>query len=216
MLIIPAEKSVDWKHPPWVTLGLVLACVLVFVFYQGRDPSLLEQAVRQYQQDNLLALEAPVYEDYLERRIRFEEETGLAHDLKRFRELRAQEARDWMAVTLLSDRNFYHYLLASQDILWAPAERAYWREHRLPLDETYVRHLSINSLGLVPAQMTLYSLITYAFLHGGWGHLLGNLVFLFLLGFTVERPWGPVVSCWPICSVVPCPDWCLLRPQLAV
>lgn len=191
MLIIPAEKSVDWKHPPWVTLGLVLACVLVFVFYQGRDPSLLEQAVRQYQQDNLLALEAPVYEDYLERRIRFEQETGLAHDLKRFRELRAQEARDWMAVTLLSDRNFYHYLLASQDILWAPAERAYWREHRLPLDETYVRHLSINSLGLVPAQMTLYSLVTYAFLHGGWGHLLGNLVFLFLLGFTVERALGP-------------------------
>jgi carbon starvation protein CstA len=29
MLIIPAENTVNWKRPPWVTLGLMLACLLV-------------------------------------------------------------------------------------------------------------------------------------------------------------------------------------------
>ena len=46
------------------------------------------------------------------------------------------------------------------------------------------------SLGLVPAELSLYTLITYQFLHGGWGHIIGNLLFLFLLGFTVEKALG--------------------------
>ena len=63
MLIIPAENTVNWKRPPWVTLGLMLACVLVFLFYQGDDSQTLEQAVAQYLEADLQALEAPAYED---------------------------------------------------------------------------------------------------------------------------------------------------------
>lgn len=190
MLIIPAENTVNWKRPPWVTLGLMLACLLVFILYQGRDSARLEQAVTRYLQDDLLTLEAPVYEDYLERRIRFGQETGRVHELQRFQTLREQDERGWQAVTLLLDRDFYQYLLANRDLLWAPAERDRWQEQRVALDEAYVQKLSAQALGLVPAHLTLHTLISYQFLHGGWGHLLGNLLFLFLLGFTVEKALG--------------------------
>ena len=33
MLIIPAENAINWKRPPWVTLGLIMACLLVFFFF---------------------------------------------------------------------------------------------------------------------------------------------------------------------------------------
>ena len=59
MLIIPAENAVNWKRPPWVTLGLIMACLLVFLFYQGGDDRKFEAALEDYLESDLLALEAP-------------------------------------------------------------------------------------------------------------------------------------------------------------
>ncbi len=36
----------------------------------------------------------------------------------------------------------------------------------------------------------LYTLFTYAFIHGGWFHLIGNMIFLFLCGCNLEDRWG--------------------------
>ena len=35
-----------------------------------------------------------------------------------------------------------------------------------------------------------YTLLSYAFLHGGWLHLLGNMLFLWLCGCNMEDRWG--------------------------
>jgi membrane associated rhomboid family serine protease len=190
MLIIPAENTVNWKRPPWVTLGLMLACLLVFLFYQGGDSGKQQQAVERYLEQNLQTLEAPAYEDYLQRQIRFEGAANRVHDLQQFQELQAEDNPYWLATRLLMDREFYQYLLENQSVLWAPAQRAYWNEARIPIEENYIDQLSAFQLGLVPASPSLYTLITYQFLHGGWGHIIGNLVFLFLLGFTVEKALG--------------------------
>jgi membrane associated rhomboid family serine protease len=191
MLIIPAENTVNWKRPPWVTLGLITACLLVFFFYQGDDNRLIEEAVEQYLESDLKSLEAPVYEDYLQRQIRFEGDEDRVYELQSFQQLR-QEGEDlWLAYSLLSDREFYHYMLDNQELIWAPAERRRWMEQRGEIQSRLIDKLSSNQLGLVPAEFSLYTLITYQFLHGGWGHIIGNLVFLFLLGFTVEKALGP-------------------------
>lgn len=191
MLIIPAENSVNWKRPPWVTLGLILVCLLVFLFYQGGDDRKLESALDQYLEQGLLALETPAYEDYLQREIRFEGGQQRVLELQEFQQLREQDNELWQAATLLLDREFYQYLQSNRDIIWAPAERSRWLEQRGAIEQQWISRMSAFQLGLVPAEMSLYTLITYQFLHGGWGHIIGNLVFLFLLGFTVERAMGP-------------------------
>ncbi len=191
MLIIPAENAVNWKRPPWVTLGLMLACLLVFLFYQGADSRKLEQAVESYLEADLHLLEVPAYEDYLQRQIRFEGQESRIYELQQFQEWRENDENLWLAINLLMDREFYQYLLQNQDIIWAASERAYWQEQRLAIEQAYIQTLSAQQLGLVPADLSLYTLITYQFLHGGWGHIIGNLVFLFLLGFTVEKALGP-------------------------
>jgi membrane associated rhomboid family serine protease len=51
----------------------------------------------------------------------------------------------------------------------------------------------INLLGFTPmdlAHLRLWTLITALFLHSGMPHLLGNMVFLFVLGRTLERVMG--------------------------
>ncbi|MCL7943005.1 rhomboid family intramembrane serine protease [Marinobacter sp. ATCH36] len=191
MLIIPAENTVNWKRPPWVTLGLMLACMLVFTFYQGGDSRLTEQAIEEYLDSGLQSLEAPVYEDYLQRQIRFEGDEERVYELQNFQQLRQEGGDLWVAYSLLSDREFYQYMLENRDVLFAPAERRRWMELRGDIQARLMDRLSANQLGLVPAEFSLYTLITYQFLHGGWGHIIGNLVFLFLLGFTVEKALGP-------------------------
>jgi membrane associated rhomboid family serine protease len=54
-----------------------------------------------------------------------------------------------------------------------------------------------NDLGFSPSDLshpfrlgTLASLLTYQFVHGGWGHLGMNMVMLLALGPGVERPIG--------------------------
>lgn len=191
MLIIPAENAVNWRRPPWITLGLMLACVMIFLFYQGGDSRKIEQAVEQYVESGLQSLEAPAYEDYLQRQIQFEGAESRARELQQFQKLQQEDEQFWLAVSLLMDREFYHYLKQNQGVIWAPAEQARWNELRTPIEDQYIARLSSFQLGLVPADLSLYTLVTYQFLHGGWGHIIGNLVFLFLLGFTVEKALGP-------------------------
>jgi membrane associated rhomboid family serine protease len=42
-----------------------------------------------------------------------------------------------------------------------------------------------NGFMLYPANWTWYQFITYAFLHGGWMHIIGNMYFLYLFGNNV-------------------------------
>ncbi|MDX1634805.1 MAG: rhomboid family intramembrane serine protease [Marinobacter sp.] len=191
MLIIPAENTIDWKRPPWVTLALMLACLMMFLFYQGSDPRLMSSAIERYLDAELDRLEAPAYETYLEREIRLADADERSQDLEALRQAMAEDDRVWQAALMLSDQAFYEYLQASQGVIWNSAQQRQWQELRPSIQEQYVNRLSANELGLVPADLSLYTLITYQFLHGGWGHLIGNLVFLFLLGFTVEKALGP-------------------------
>ncbi|UZD65397.1 MULTISPECIES: rhomboid family intramembrane serine protease [Marinobacter] len=190
MIILPAERKLDWKHPPWMTLGLMLACLLVFLFYQAKDPRLMGQAIGTYLDANLDELELPLYLDYLERQqLRGEAEAGDRLEYLRF--LQGEGQRAGLAAAILSDRAFMDYLVDNRELVMNSVERRYWAEHRPPIQARFIDRLSANEAGLIPAEPSLYRFITYQFLHGGWGHLIGNLVFLFLLGYTVEKALGP-------------------------
>jgi membrane associated rhomboid family serine protease len=44
----------------------------------------------------------------------------------------------------------------------------------------------------VPAAPPAFTILTYMFLHGGWMHLLGNMLFLWIFGDNVEHAMGRV------------------------
>ena len=58
--------------------------------------------------------------------------------------------------------------------------------------------------GYIPADPSLLALFTSMFLHAGWMHLLGNMLFLWLAGASLEDRWGRVcfLVFYIVCGVV--------------
>jgi membrane associated rhomboid family serine protease len=51
----------------------------------------------------------------------------------------------------------------------------------------------VDSAPLLPSSLPVYvTLVTSVFMHAGWLHLLGNMVFLWVFGDNVESAFGPV------------------------
>jgi membrane associated rhomboid family serine protease len=61
--------------------------------------------------------------------------------------------------------------------------------YEISLDE-YSRDYFINLYGLVPAHFRPAALVTSMFLHGGWGHIIGNMLFLWAFGRSLEDAMG--------------------------
>lgn len=189
MLIIPVERSLDWRKPPLMTLAIILINCLVFFLYQSQDAGLLEQAVDDYLEADLAQLEAPVYLEYLERGIRLKQDDRMELASTVAEAIQEQD-EEWLAYVILLDPGFYAMLVKEGNVFWQNDTYFAWREVRLNIVENYINNISSRRVGLIPANIQLSDLIGYQFLHGGIGHLLGNMVFLFLLGFTVERALG--------------------------
>jgi membrane associated rhomboid family serine protease len=59
----------------------------------------------------------------------------------------------------------------------------------LSLDE-YSRDYFITSYGVVPAHLRPVTLLTSLFIHGGWSHIIGNMLFLWAFGKSLEDALG--------------------------
>ena len=77
----------------------------------------------------------------------------------------------------------------------------------LLLDE-YSRNHFITMYGVVPARLHLETLVTSMFLHGGWSHIIGNMLFLWAFGKSLEDAMGHTkflgfyLSCGVISAIV--------------
>ncbi len=77
----------------------------------------------------------------------------------------------------------------SQDPAQLQAEQE-WLDH---LTGIFLRTLHKNPYyrwGLIPKRIGFPGLISHMFIHGGWLHLLGNMLFFFLTGPFIEDIWG--------------------------
>ena len=176
MVIVPAEHPLDWKKPPVITLLLILLNLLIYFAYQGDDSARRAEAVRVYLDQDLLSRERPLFSASLERR------EHLADDQRRTLEALPRQRLAWL---VLADLEFGHELRTlpayQQDADWQAArDRA----------EAARNRLSSLRFGFIPERFTLQGLFGSMFLHGGFWHLAGNMVFLFIFGFALEAALG--------------------------
>lgn len=59
----------------------------------------------------------------------------------------------------------------------------------LLLDDYSLNHF-MTLYGVVPARLHLHTLFTSMFLHGGWSHIIGNMLFLWAFGKSLEDAMG--------------------------
>lgn len=184
MLILPMERTFNIRRPPVVTLLLLIVNTVVFLATSGSDDETLAAAVVAYEEQEILATELPLYGDYLA-----EEATGPEH----WRDIESVEALSsyehfHLIVQLLVDDNYAQYLEDHSDLFTHMELDAL--ERKQEITETYIPRLIIYRFGFVPAEFSFLTLFSSQFLHGGWAHLIGNMVILVLLGITVEQLLG--------------------------
>ncbi|SFC36629.1 rhomboid family intramembrane serine protease [Collimonas sp. OK412] len=208
MLIIPVDRKPDWKRPPLVTILLVLINLLIYFGIQWHERSQMEPAAHYYLVESRLPeFEFPAYARYLESDNKPEAAAAMRKGLELWQRLRARTdlavARDGKTASL----EYYEPLIESWYVLDAdlrfaalmqqakPAvlgtiaadDLAEWKEQRDHYVSTRKRSFT-ERYSLIPAQAfeRPITLLTHMFLHASVEHVLGNMVFLAMVGYAVE------------------------------
>ena len=190
MLIIPLHKAISRRNFPLVTLLLVLANVLVFAVLQGGDTEVTLEAVEYYHDSGLDEREWRWLEGFV---------AGYETDFrKRMERLdkAAEKGADEQRVALARSRMVESHpeflpALRSGEIIEPDSDQyANWKSDREAFDRLMDRSFTRRYM-LDYNEVESVHLLSHMFMHGGVGHLVGNMLFLLLLGILVEGALGP-------------------------
>jgi len=90
---------------------------------------------------------------------------------------------------LQNDSAFLHELRAGNVIRSDEGSYESWRDERTRFDAAW-SHIFTERFELMPGTGQPWRLITYQFLHGGLGHLIGNMLVLLVAGAFAEAGFG--------------------------
>jgi membrane associated rhomboid family serine protease len=178
MLLIPLTGKNTWKNPPLVTICLILINILVFFIFQSNDTNRQVAAEKYYFESGLAEVELVKYIDYLNNG--GENQTSFP-DIDRLKEEKIIKLH-WQ---MRRDKRFLSLLRRDEIVTPQDPEYTEWKAHR----EGYENLLSkviTNTYGFTPGAPSFITIITYMFLHGSFGHLIGNMIFLWLCGCMLE------------------------------
>ena len=197
MLIIPAERGIDWRRAPVVTGSLILVCCLVFFTWQWNDDERLYQAAEYYTENGLLELEFSNYVSHLH-------QNGRELEAAEFEAAWEEDAdRLYLSYAIISDLSFTAEMNKTDARFWGEDVYGKWRSARDAVNEM-VAEVSSFKLGLIPSDSRFITYFTYQFMHGSTMHLIGNMVILGLTGIAVEAAIGSTyfLLCYLFCGVM--------------
>lgn len=182
MLIIPLHRRPSWATAPWVTLALLLANLAVYFGLQAGDDAAYQRAGEYYRSSGLADIEVPAIATHL----RASGKPQVADYLESV----AEPQRSALALGLTTrDPELAARIRGASLIDPEHAERDGWLARRAQLDTMLGAMFTASHLLRYDAPRPL-ALLTSAFLHADLEHLLGNMVFLLLLGLLVEGALG--------------------------
>ncbi len=166
MFILPiGHESQKVQRLPWVTFGMIALNIVVFLFTHFGNPGESEQNEALYKLQ-----EYYWSHPYL----------TIPEETKQF-----FSSKDLEQLALLKE---------GTDLTQIPPEvRAV---EQAELDAIVKKVLKLvnedpfQQYGYVPGKSSIVSLITCMFVHAGWFHLIGNMLFLYLAGCSMEDLWG--------------------------
>lgn len=185
MLVLPYQTRFSAASLPVATLLLTALNVLVFFGLQRGDDAVYAQAYRWYAASDLPAIELPRYEQWLidraDRRAR--------ERLQRLRSIPAAAGVAPALALMQSDAEFIDALRARRIVTPADPQFGQWSLARRDFDARLERAVT-ERYALKPFGSQPWRLLTYQFLHGDFGHLLGNMIVLLSAGPFAEAALG--------------------------
>ena len=191
-IAIPLETKPSWRSPPWMTLLLIAINCWVFFAWQVPEERGVQRAAERYLHTRLPQIELPLYAKEMSRRA---DASGKSRDRQRAEAVAQAQRADMIELVyqaMWHDNAFRERLLGGQLIRPGDARYAEWKAARDAFTPTepdrFTERWSQNHDADAPFRPVTW--LTNTFLHGGVGHLVGNMVFLFLFGFTLEMALG--------------------------
>lgn len=193
MLIMPLEKGIDWSRPPWVTFLLIISCSFVLFFLQSQDMKRFEESFSFYFSSPLPKLELPAYAT--EKGHDAAVVQGLEHLLSlKYETLKEEEQLQliYFLIEMERDEEFFQRLQNHEIITAENPDFELWKSQRGQY-EALQNATFMARYAFTPAKHEPVTFLTHAFMHGDIGHLVGNMVFLFLVGCAVETALGSLL-----------------------
>jgi membrane associated rhomboid family serine protease len=187
MVIIPLSGKVSWKNPPFITIAvIVLNCFIYFVF-QSQDGRIQNEAYEFYFSSGLARMEVT---EYITHESLAKKDPRLVNQDGKVRLDDQILFEYWMKMSR-DDR--FAYDLENERII-TPSDQRYpqWKEWRTTFRTQLSKAVS-DRYGFKPADWTFLTAFTCLFLHGSFEHLLGNMIFLWLVGCVLEMGCGRVI-----------------------
>lgn len=196
MLIIPADRGIDWRRAPVATLAIVVLCTLVYFGWQWGDERRLKEAATFYTQQKLLPLEYPIFISYLS-------QSGQKKRVAEIEALWQQDQKERVILHVLSDHGFTRDLEKTDSDFWGEDVYIHWKDSRRKLNGM-LGNISVFHLGLIAAEHRPLTFVTYQFMHGDAFHLIGNMVVLAVVAVGVEAAIGSFnfLLCYLFCGVM--------------
>ncbi|MCG8471490.1 MAG: rhomboid family intramembrane serine protease [Desulfobacterales bacterium] len=181
MLIIPLSGKLNLRNLPFVTISLILINALIFFSTFSKDRRIFKNAMEYYQETGLLETELEAYQKYVEGEDRENPCQGL----------KGSRRSDYgpCIQAMVADEAFQEAL--KDDEIIRPESKGYesWRDGRNRYEEI-LSNSSSNRWGFTPDKHRPVTFLSHMFLHGGVMHLLGNMIFLWLVGCALEMAMG--------------------------
>jgi hypothetical protein len=166
-----------------------LLAILFFLFSCGfcfNDKSTSQRLLDLYVEHNILAIEAPVYRDFLERSLNVELQ-GSAKALQYYEALRVQNESADMVRMLAADRRFFPYLDKEGPLFLPEADYKHWRKIREEQINPLINELSAASLGVIPERFHFSSILTHSLTDHSLFRMLGGCLLLVSLALLIEQ-----------------------------
>jgi membrane associated rhomboid family serine protease len=194
-LAFPLNNRPDWRRPPLVTILLIVVNCIVYFGPERYDQNTAQKAAAYYIQSDLPRIEVPRFAKYL----RSTGQDKFADYVERL----AAANRYGPVLRMIEEEGVFDARIKSGELL-TPNDPDYarWREQRTAYESRRGTPF-ISHWGSDPAAWRPITAITSVFLHASVWHLLGNMVFLFAFGYTVELTlgWWRYLAFYLLCGV---------------
>lgn len=203
-MIIPIGTKSTLALKPKLTIGIIAANVIIAII---TTPMMIQSEKNLFQaQRGKYACQARLYlaehqvsdTPYSFVRSHMHETIGNIENAEDYLELEIEIAKfaTFVGATLEEIEEFERELLDRTAEYYDESEFGIaetFREWRTlkAREERIVSKNVIHSLGLIPRNMNrIHTFFTHIFLHAGLWHLLGNMIFLWVVGCLLEDTWG--------------------------
>jgi len=173
IIVLPiGHESNTVRRLPWITFSIMAICLVVQIL-------LSVEAKKKAEKVQIAALRLVEYyfaHPYLE--------LDAEAKVMLFGERYAEEFEKKLSLLRRSTGDEIHLFIEEQQAELDQLSKKF---------KDAVNDIPYRKWGFIPANKSFIGLLTYMFVHSGWLHLIGNLLFLYLTGPFIEDVWGRTI-----------------------